>query len=107
MMDIRKELTIVLKEWNNTSAFFNGNAVDVEFYVNPMDEDVFIKIEEVIAGTSPDNGIAIESICGTTDDRIPSQDPRVGRLLSVDLSGGCTGWLLETGLIVTAGHCIT
>ena len=37
------------------------------------------------------------------DDRLPSTDPRSGRLLPV----GCTGWLIQdcAGCALTAGHC--
>ncbi len=43
-------------------------------------------------------------IIGNIDNRQPSDDPAVGRLLTAaDL--GCTGWISSIGAIVTAGHC--
>ncbi len=48
----------------------------------------------------------ILSICGT-DDRIRTDDPRIGRLRRVheDRVGG-TVWLVSNGLILTAGHVL-
>jgi V8-like Glu-specific endopeptidase len=43
-----------------------------------------------------------EAICGTTDDRVASTNPRAGRIMPI----GCTGWLIEGGNLLTAGHCI-
>lgn len=43
-----------------------------------------------------------ETICGSTDDRNSSSNPRVGRLMPI----GCTAWLIESGHLLTAGHCI-
>ena len=40
------------------------------------------------------------SICGDTDDRIPSTDVRVGRS-----NGGCTAYLISEDVFLTAGHC--
>ncbi len=42
-----------------------------------------------------------ESIC-FGDDRVAANDPRVGRIMPI----GCTGWLVDDGQILTAGHCI-
>lgn len=49
---------------------------------------------------SVNTSILPESIIGT-DDRVPSNDPRVGRIMPI----GCTGWLISAGCILTAGHC--
>jgi hypothetical protein len=42
-----------------------------------------------------------EAICGATDDRVPSNNPRSGRIMPI----GCTGWLIDGGALLTAGHC--
>lgn len=42
----------------------------------------------------------VEDLCGP-DNRDPSDDKRVGRLMPV----GCTGWLIGNDLALTAGHC--
>jgi len=43
-----------------------------------------------------------EAICGSTDDRVASANPRVGRIMPI----GCTGWLIDGNRLLTAGHCI-
>lgn len=97
---------ISLSRWNNTSAYFNGDAVEVRLFVAPRDAGVYVEIVEVIVGEYL-NGGGIESICGPTDDRTASSDPAVGRMLSSELSIGCSGWIVFNGLHVTAGHCVT
>lgn len=90
-----------LKQWQFTSAYFNGDAVRIDLYVARVDEDVFVQIDEVMAGDWA-SGFPVESQCGPTDDRIASNDPRAGRLMSI----GCTGWIITNGLLITAGHCL-
>ena len=41
---------ISLKQWSNTSAFFNGNAVQIELYVEPEDRGIFLDVKEVVVG---------------------------------------------------------
>jgi len=91
-----------LSQWYNTSAFFNGDAVEVKLFVAPTDIDVYAEVMEVIVGERRAEGEGIESICGTTDDRTRSSNNRAGRVITV----GCTGWIVSNGLHVTAGHCI-
>ena len=91
-----------LLEWYNTSAFFNGNAVEVKLFVEPNDVDIYTEINEVIAGEYLEKATGIESICGIDDDRVRSFNNAVGRIIQV----GCTGWIVSNGLHVTAGHCI-
>ena len=86
-----------LAQWQNSSAYFNGDAVRVELHVAPKDENVAVRMKEMLAGQTGDP----ESQCDTTDDRIASTDPRAGRMLTI----GCTAWLIEDGRFVSAGHC--
>ena len=53
-------------------------------------------------GAAPPQGGVTEAICGATDDRVPSTNPRAGRIMPI----GCTGWLIDGGNLLTAGHCI-
>lgn len=92
--------TTTLWEWQNTSAYFNGEAVEVKLHVGPNDAGVFVEINEIIVGDIP-SGITPLTQCGPTDDRVPSNDPAAGRLLNI----GCTGWIVDNGFHVTAGHC--
>lgn len=90
-----------LAQWQNTSAYFNGDAIDVRLYVAPDDDGIFFQIRELEVGEWV-GGIALPaSQCGSTDDRVPSNHPASGRILNI----GCTGWIIANGLHVTAGHC--
>jgi V8-like Glu-specific endopeptidase len=90
-----------VRDWNYTSAYFNGDTVIVEMYAYPATGPSRLVMSEVTAGEPQP-----ESICGTTDDRLPSNDARQGRLVPI----GCTAWLIERGdcgnRFLTAGHCI-
>jgi len=101
-----------LKQWHNSSAFFNGDAVSIELILGPSDRDIFIEINKVMVGERVNENVEcqscndnieleIESICGDDDDRTPSNDPAVGRLVPV----GCTAWIASNGSYLTAGHC--
>jgi len=45
---------------------------------------------------------ALKSQCGDDDDRVPSFDRRIGRLMPM----GCTAWLISEDVFVSAGHCV-
>ena len=90
-----------MKQWNNYSAFFNGDAVDITLFLSQTDRDVYLKINEVVVGEWYSGGSS-ESQCGPTDDRIASNQPATARLLSV----GCTAWIIPNGKFATAGHCL-
>ncbi len=91
-----------LPEWDHISAFMNGDTLFVELFAVGGMGDNRVKIQEVTAGIT----MGPESICGTTDDRLPDNDPRAGRI-----SVGCTGWLIHhngnANEFLTAGHCLT
>ncbi len=88
-------------QWQRTSAYFNGDEVTVEIVAFPGTGDGNrLVMSEVIAGTF---GPGDRSICGPTDDRTLSNDPRAARLMPI----GCSGWLFDdcTHCFHTAGHC--
>ena len=91
---------IEVERWQSSSAYFNGDTVIVEIWARPGTGDSRVLMSEVEAGIQPGQG---DSICGV-DDRLPSTDPRSGRLLPV----GCTAWLIQdcSGCFLTAGHCV-
>lgn len=93
--------SVSLKQWQSYSAFFNGSAVEIRLFVAPIDRGVFIKLDEITVGEWElgDPGF---SICGPTDDRIPSNQPATSRLLNI----GCTAWIIPNGKFVSAGHCL-
>ena len=93
-----------LAQWGNTSAYFNGDSVLVEIVAEPTAAVSRVVLDHVaIDQRSEDGGIA--SICGGTDDRLPSNDPRGGRTIP----GGCSAWLIDdpNHCFLTAGHCMS
>ena len=96
--------------WQNTSAVFNGTEVEIALFVAPRDKGVFFTVDEVLVADPEDFAFGTDtvplpnntaSLCDDGDDRVPSNDSRVGRLFF----GGCTGWLVHNGAVLTAGHC--
>lgn len=45
-----------------------------------------------------------KSICGA-DDRVPSSDPKIARLVQAQGEGGCTATMIGRTCAITAGHC--
>jgi len=103
----QRHTAATLAEWDNWTAVFNGDAVEVVLHVGPYDEGAFVAIETVAYAEvddidhPPDPPSAVASLCGT-DSRVASSDSRVGRMFF----GGCTGWLISNGGVLTAGHCM-
>ena len=93
-----------LKKWKNSSMFFNGDELLVEYYKNENDNNSNIILSKLLVGEllSEQDLDGIESICGTEDNRIPSSHDAVGRIVPI----GCTAWISSTGQLVTAGHCV-
>ena len=91
-----------IAEWENQTAFFNGNAVDIELYVAPGDKDISLKIKELTVGEFMGNQPPPDYLCGA-DSRVSSSYPYVdGRILPI----GCSGWTTAGGFYITAGHCL-
>ncbi len=107
-----------IRNWFGSSAFFNGDTVEVELYVAPHDAGVFFTLAGVKAGGwieapfyrpgVPSRPAPGRSLCGS-DNRVSSSESRTGRvtyLFGSNLSPGCTAWLLSNGSLATAGHCV-
>lgn len=96
-----------VQQWNHTSAYFNGDSVLVQLVAGPATTGNEVTITQVMAGDAPSDASG-DTICGSTDDRVPSGDVRVGRL-----SNGCTGWIIDANgggnqkLHLSAGHCFS
>ncbi|MCK4660781.1 MAG: hypothetical protein KAV82_14775, partial [Phycisphaerae bacterium] len=90
-----------LKQWRYTSAYFNGDAVLVELVAHPGTGPNRIVMSEVVAGIEPG---PLRSICELYDDRVPSDDARLGRIVPV----GCTAWIIDDAghCFLSAGHCV-
>lgn len=89
-----------LRQWQNSSAYFNGGAVQVELVSPPGIGASRLVMRSYDAGLPM---VDDPSICGNLDDRTLSQDPRAARLMPV----GCTSWLIDdcSNCLLTAGHC--
>ncbi|MEQ8844606.1 MAG: GC-type dockerin domain-anchored protein [Phycisphaerales bacterium] len=94
---------LTLRQWKHASAYFNGDALLVEVIATPGDAVGRLVIDRLTAGSGFTQQGGFDSICGSTDDRLPSSDPRNARLLPV----GCTAWLIDdcAKCFITAGHC--
>ena len=88
-------------EWQDTSAYFNGDTVLVELLAHANTGDNRVILKNAIAGPFAPQGV--DSICGSTDDRVLSNDARVGR----NQPTGCTSWMINdcNHCLLTAGHC--
>ena len=89
-----------VREWHQSTAYFNGASVLVELLASPGSGASRLTLSSVTAGEVP---VEVLSQCGPNDDRVLSNDPRAARLLPV----GCTGWLIDdcAHCMLTAGHC--
>ncbi|MBK8979898.1 MAG: trypsin-like serine protease [Planctomycetes bacterium] len=87
-----------LRDWNWWSAYFNGGDLVLELIAGPKTSGNRIHVDGVTRGLS---AAVPESICGSNDDRVQSNDPRQGRLWL-----GCTGWMINTDVMLSAGHCV-
>ena len=91
---VQNHTTLTLQQWSNTSAYFNGDAVEIEIIADPEAGASQLQISQILAGPpgagGNDGGIS-SSICGPTDDRLPSGDPRACRATPV----GCTAWMIS------------
>lgn len=89
-----------LEAWSMSSAYFNGDCVFVELYASPRSGPSMVQVNGIEAG---EPGWLDRSLCGPTDDRFASGDPRTGRVLPSQ----CTAWLVSdlTSGLLSAGHC--
>jgi trimeric autotransporter adhesin len=104
-----------LPQWGNATAFFNGEAVEVELHVAPGEAGVFVSIGELTVGERQapgrSKGLPVQkALCGS-DDRVASNDVRIGRINRANVPGNtssafCTVWLVSNGALLTAGHCV-
>jgi hypothetical protein len=87
-----------VEQWQQTSAYFNGDTVLVEVVAQPGTGINQVILESVTVGL----GGLPEAVCNGPDGRVPSSDPRVARLLPQ-----CTAFLHETcvGCFLTSNGC--
>lgn len=99
-------------QWQHMSAFFNGNEVRVEILSDPASGASEVTIDSALVQLDFTQSLTpasdpLDSICGTTDDRQLSSDPRVARGWSSGGSANCTAWLISDCMkcVLSAGHC--
>lgn len=94
-----------IEVWRGASAYFNGDAVQLELFSEDSQDNDFIAIRQITVGEpegpQPRGGCSWPCGICDGDDRTPSSDPRVARTAP----GGCTAWLVSNGACLTAGHC--
>lgn len=90
-----------LAEYGMSSACFNGERVTVELIAAAGTRTHRLRVARAEFVMPQARG---ESICGNTDDRRLSKDPRIGRAVSG--AGACSWWLIDEFTILTAGHCV-
>ncbi|HVS19609.1 MAG TPA: hypothetical protein VMT18_13480, partial [Planctomycetota bacterium] len=91
--------SVTLGQWNLSSAYMNGDTVQIDVEAAPGTGDNRLVLDRVTASLA---GV-IKSQCGPTDDRVLSSDPRSARVLPV----GCSAWMFDDckHCFGTAGHC--
>lgn len=93
---------VSIEQWRNTSAYFNGNAVKIEIIAPEESTASRVRLGEITASNPPADDTL--SICGPTDDRMLSTDPRAPRNFPII----CTSWMFDdcANCFGTAGHCV-
>jgi len=93
-----------LLEWKHTTAYFNGGVLRVELIADAGAGPSCVASTHAWGGPAGSTTLGGKSICGPTDDRELSDDPRAARVLPI----GCTVWMINdyNHCFLTAGHCI-
>ena len=89
-----------LQEWQLSTAYFNGDTVQLELVAPPGAGPSRVVLRNVWMGPLL---YAPMSQCGATDDRVPTTDARIARTMPVQ----CTAWIFDdcASCMTTAGHC--
>jgi V8-like Glu-specific endopeptidase len=99
-----------LPQWNNSTAYFNGEAVEVELHIAPGEAGIFVRFTDLTVGEVNQRRFTPQNFCGA-DDRVAATDSRIGRFNNPNATGNtssafCTVWLVSNGALLTAGHCV-
>ena len=97
---------VSMEHWQNTSAYFNGNKVRVSLHVAEGDQNVFFDMSSILTETKIEGGVITYTQCGSSDNRVLSNDPAIGRFTNGN-GAAATGWICSNGAILTAGHVHT
>lgn len=97
-----------VEQWQHSSAYFNGDTVLLEIVAGPGTVKNYVEIDKILVGDAVAPA-GPDTICGTTDDRVPSSHAAAGRIDPI----GCSAWIIDfppTGtdrLHLSAGHCFS
>jgi len=96
---------LTAEQWYWSSAYMNGDTLTVEIIAYPDTGPSRIVVGAADVGEPFGAGDVTSSICGATDDRVLSDDPRSARHMPI----GCSAWIIDdtNHCFLTAGHCST
>jgi V8-like Glu-specific endopeptidase len=89
-----------IEQWRGSSAYFNGDAVEIALHVAPQDTSVHFQVDGVTVAKSTGSAAVPKGICGS-DSRTQQIDPAVGRIRPLP----CTASIVSNGALIAAGHC--
>jgi hypothetical protein len=85
-----------LKDYNQYTCILPEGKYQIEFKADNNLAELFI--DEYVSLVESHQ----KSLCDDTDNRVPSNDVRIGRVMPV----GCTAQLLSNGALAMSGHCV-
>jgi len=96
--------------YRNSSAYFNGDAVELELHVAPGDRGIFLDLKEATIRDLEESSLGIMTLCDDNDSRVSSSDPAIARVVfmphGVDTTSSGTAWIGSNGALLTAGHIV-
>lgn len=93
-----------LQEWQHYSAYLNGSQVRIVLVAAPHSENR-VQVIELLTGQW-EFGDSPATQCGSSDDRVASNEPARGRLLNIGCTATIFGHLSGRSCLITAGHCL-
>jgi V8-like Glu-specific endopeptidase len=90
-----------LLDYDGYSCQFLGGTLRVELVGAPGTTGNRVRLAEALL-LHTDSVAEVDTICGSTDDRVLSSDPR-----SCRLNASCSAWLYSEYAVGTAGHCMS
>jgi hypothetical protein len=92
-----------IEQWRHRSAYFNGDRVEISLWRSVLDSTTSYAITGASIGDG-EHAVAHKSICDSSDERLPSSDPAVGRLRAPG-NTFCSVFIVSNGALLSAGHC--
>ena len=92
-----------IEQWYNITAYLNGESLEISLFVGPGDHGIFFNISNLIV---ENEAIQTDDLCGS-DNRTPSNNKAIGRIVKSNYDPCGTGWILFDGRIASAGHVLS